>query len=148
MGTVERSIEVSVPLSAAYNQWTEFEQFPRFMEGVEEIRQVDDNHLYWRVKLAGTTREFHAEVVEQRPDERIAWRSSEGVMHAGVVTFHPLGDAQTRVTAQIQEEPEGLAERVGETLGMLDRRVQGDLSRFKAMIEREGARRAGAPARD
>jgi uncharacterized membrane protein len=138
MGTVERSIEVDVPPSTAYDQWTRFEQFPRFMEGVEEIRQISDAHLFWRVKLAGMTREFHAEVVEQRPDERIAWRSSEGAMHAGVVTFQPLGDSQTRISVKIEEEPDGVAERIGEALGLLDRRVKGDLERFKRMIERTG----------
>jgi uncharacterized membrane protein len=139
MGTVERSIEVGVPLSVAYNQWTQFEDFPRFMEGVEEIRQINDTHLFWRVKLAGTTREFHAEIVEQRPDERIAWRSSEGAMHAGVVTFQPIDEDHTRVMVQIREEPDGVTERLGEALGMLDRRVMGDLERFKAMVEAHGA---------
>ncbi|HEY7077504.1 MAG TPA: SRPBCC family protein [Solirubrobacteraceae bacterium] len=139
MGTVERSIEVNVPVSTAYNQWTQFGDFPRFMEGVEEIRQIHEHHLYWRVKLAGVAREFHAEIVEQRPDERIAWRSSEGAMHAGVVTFQGLGDARTRVSVRIHEEPEGVAERLGEAAGLLDSRVQGDLERFKRMIEsREG----------
>jgi uncharacterized membrane protein len=144
VGTVERSIEVDVPPSTAYNQWTQFEQFPRFMEGVEEIHQISDAHLLWRVKLAGMTREFHAEVVEQRPEERIAWRSSEGAMHSGVVTFQRLGESQTRVSVKIEEEPEGVAERMGEALGLLDRRVKGDLERFKRMIEhggRDGTRR-------
>jgi uncharacterized membrane protein len=138
MGTVERSIQVNVPPSTAYEQWARFEAFPQFMEGVEEISQIDA-HLFWRVKLAGRTREFHAEVVEQRPDERIAWRSSEGAMHSGVVTFHSVGDSQTRVSVTIQEEPDGVAERVGEALGLLEQRVEGDLERFKRMMEtREG----------
>jgi uncharacterized membrane protein len=135
MGTVERSVEVNVPLSTAYNQWTQFQDFPRFMEGVEEIRQIHDHHLYWRVKLAGVEREFHAEIVEQRPDERIAWRSSEGAMHAGVVTFHRLGERRTRIGVRIHEAPEGVAERLGEADGALDRRVEGDLERFKQMME-------------
>jgi uncharacterized membrane protein len=139
VGTVERSIEVDVPLSVAYNQWTQFEDFPRFMEGVEEIRQINESHLFWRVKLAGVTREFHAEIVEQRPDERIAWRSSEGVMHAGVATFQRIDADRTRVMVQIREEPDGVTERVGEALGMLDRRVNGDLERFKAMLEARGS---------
>jgi uncharacterized membrane protein len=144
MGTVERSIEVDVPPATAYNQWTQFEEFPRFMEGVEEIRQISDAHLLWRVKLAGMTREFHAEVVEQRPEERIAWRSSEGATHSGVVTFQRLGDSETRISVKIEEEPDGVAERLGEALGLLDQRVKGDLERFKRMIERsarDGARR-------
>jgi uncharacterized membrane protein len=139
MGTVERSIEVNVPLSTAYNQWTQFQDFRRFMEGVEEIRQVHEHHLYWRVQLAGVTREFHAEIVEQRPDERIAWRSSEGAMHAGVVTFQRLGEDRTKIDVRIAEEPEGVSERLGEGGGALDRRVAGDLERFKRMMEsREG----------
>jgi uncharacterized membrane protein len=139
MGSVERSIEVNVPVSVAYNQWTQFEQFPRFMQGVEEIHQVNDAHLFWRVNLAGVPREFHAEVVEQRPDERIAWRSSEGAMHAGVVTFHRLSDDRTRIMVRIEEQPDGVAERLGEAIGLLDRRVKGDLERFKAMIEERGS---------
>jgi uncharacterized membrane protein len=138
VGTVERSIEVDVPLSVAYNQWTQFEDFPRFMEGVEEIRQINDSHLFWRVNLAGVTREFHAEIVEQRPEERIAWRSSEGVMHSGVATFHRIAPDKTRIMVQIREEPDGVTERLGEALGMLDRRVKGDLERFKAMLEERG----------
>jgi len=135
MGTVEHSIEVNVPVSTAYNQWTQFQDFPRFMQGVEEIRQIHDHHLYWRVNLAGVTREFHAEIVEQRPEERIAWRSSEGAMHAGVVVFHRLGTDRTRISVRIHEEPEGVAERLGEAAATLDRRVEGDLERFKQMIE-------------
>lgn len=135
MATVERSIDVNVPVSIAYNQWTQFQDFPRFMEGVEEIRQVHEHHLYWRVKLAGVTREFHAEIVEQRPDERIAWRSSEGAMHAGVVTFHRLGASRTKIDVRIAEEPEAVSERLGEDGEALDRRVEGDLWRFKRMME-------------
>jgi uncharacterized membrane protein len=135
MGTVERSVEVNVPLSVAYNQWTQFQDFPRFMEGVEEIRQVHDHHLYWRVNLAGVTREFHAEIVEQRPDERVAWRSSEGAMHAGVVSFHRVGPSCTKIDVRIEEEPAGVSERLGEDGHTLDRRVEGDLGRFKRMME-------------
>ena len=138
MGTVEGSIEVDAPLSTVYDQWTRFEQFPRFMAGVEEIDQVDESHLYWRVTLAGATREFHAEVVEQRPDQRIAWGSAEGAMHSGVVTLHRLGDVRTRVTLRVQEEPDGGAECAGEALELLDARVRGDLERFKTMIECDG----------
>ena len=138
MSTVEESIEVNVPLSTAYNQWTQFEEFPRFMEGVEEIRQIDDTHVHWRTKIAGITREFDAEVTEQRPDERIAWRSTSGTSHAGVVTFHRLDDERTRLMVQIDDEPEGLVEKAGDALGILRRRVKGDLERFKALIEERG----------
>ena len=139
MGTVERTIEVNVPVSTADNQWTQFQDFPRFMEGVEEIRQVHEHHLYWRVNLAGVTREFHAEIVEQRPDERIAWRSSEGAMHACVVTFHRLGASRTKIDVRIDEEPEGVNERLGEDGHALHRRVEGDLGRFtRMMASRDG----------
>jgi uncharacterized membrane protein len=141
MGAVERSIDVDVPLSTAYNLWTQFEQFPRFMEGVEQVEQYNDANLYWRVRQAGTTREFHAEIVEQRPEERVAWRSSEGAMHAGEVTFHRLADGRTHIRVRIEEEPDG----DGEAMRALDRRVGSDLERFKAMVE-AGDRSERAPA--
>jgi uncharacterized membrane protein len=141
MGAVERSIDVDVPLSTAYNLWTQFEQFPRFMEGVEQVEQYNDANLYWRVRQAGTTREFHAEIVEQRPEERVAWRSSEGAMHAGEVTFYRLADGRTHIRVRIEEEPDG----DGEAMRALDRRVGSDLERFKAMVE-AGDRSERAPA--
>jgi carbon monoxide dehydrogenase subunit G len=139
MGTVEQSIDVDVPLSTVYNQWTQFESFPQFMEGVEEIRQIDDTHMHWRTKIAGITREFDAEITEQRPDERVAWRSTDGNQHAGVVTFHRLGDTQTRIMVQLDEQPDGVVDKVGDALGILKRRVKGDLERFKTMIEERGS---------
>ena len=139
MSTIEQSIDVQVPLSTAYNQWTQFEEFPKFMEGVEEIRQTDDTHTHWRTKIGGVAREFDAEITEQRPDERVAWRSTSGTTHAGVVTFHRLDDATTRVLVQLEDEPEGVAEKVGDALGVLKRRVKGDLERFKEMIEARGS---------
>jgi uncharacterized membrane protein len=139
MSTVEQSIEVNVPLRTAYNQWTQFEEFPRFMDGVEEIRQVDDTHLHWRTKLAGITREFDAEITEQKPDERIAWRSTGGTQNAGVVTFHRLDEGRTRVMVQIDAEPEGVVEKAGDALGLVERRVKGDLERFKELIEGRGS---------
>ena len=138
MGTVEQSIDVGAPLSTVYNQWTQFEEFPRFMEGVEEIRQVDDTDTHWKTKIAGITREFDAEITEQRPDERIAWRSTGGNQHAGVVTFHRLSDTRTRIMVQLDEEPDGVVDKVGDVLGILKRRVKGDLERFKEMIEARG----------
>ena len=138
MSTVEESIDVNVPVRTAYNQWTQFEEFPRFMEGVEEIRQLDDTHLHWRTKIAGVTREFDAEITEQHPDHRIAWRATDGTQHAGVVTFHRLDDATTRIMVQMDTEPEGLIEQAGDKLGILKRRVKGDLDRFKALIEERG----------
>lgn len=105
MTTVEKSIDVDVPISTAYDQWTQFESFPEFLGGVEQVTQHDDTHLHWRVKIGGVEREFDAEVTEQHPDERVAWRSTDGTTHAGVVTFHRLGDAQTRVTVSWTGSP-------------------------------------------
>jgi uncharacterized membrane protein len=139
MGDVTHTIDVDVPVRTAYNQWTQFEEFPRFMEGVERIEQLDDRHLRWHVDIAGVDREFEAEITEQEPDQRIAWRSRTGVDQGGVVTFHPLNDEQTKVTLQMSFEPEGAAENIGDKMGMVDRRVEGDLERFKEFIEERGA---------
>src|SRR5215207_5054473 len=125
MATVIEAVEVGVPVRTAYNQWTQFETFPQFMEGVEEVRQLDDTHLQWRAKVAGRTKEWRAEVTEQHPDERVAWRSEGGADNAGVVTFHKLGDGRSRVTAQIDAEPDGPVEAAGDALGLLERRVKG-----------------------
>jgi len=139
MSTVTQSIDVDVPVRTAYDQWTQFEQFPRFMEGVEEIRQLDPTHTHWRTKIGGVEREFDAEITEQHPDERVAWNSTSGPDHAGVVTFHRLSDAETRVTVQLDWSPEGVVEKVGDLLQLDERRVKGDLGRFKEFIESRGA---------
>jgi uncharacterized membrane protein len=139
MSTIEQSIEVAVPVRAAYNQWTQFEEFPRFMEGVEEVRQLDDTHLHWRTTVGGREQEFDAQITEQRPDERIAWTATRGVEQAGVVTFHRVDDGRTKVMLQLDAEPEGAVEKVGDALGVLKRRVKGDLERFKELIEARGA---------
>jgi uncharacterized membrane protein len=139
MSTIEQSIEVAVPVRAAYNQWTQFEEFPRFMEGVEEVRQLDDTHLNWRTTVGGREQEFDAQITEQRPDERIAWTATRGVEQAGVVTFHRVDDGRTKVMLQLDAEPEGAVEKVGDALGVLKRRVKGDLERFKELIEARGA---------
>ena len=139
MANIEQSIDVDVPVRTAYDQWTQFEEFPAFMEGVLEIRQIDDTHLHWRTKVAGREKEFDAVITEQTPDQRIAWTSEGGPEHAGVVTFHRLGDAQTRVMVQMDYEPEGPAEKAGDLLGLVKRRVKGDLQRFKELIEGRGA---------
>lgn len=138
MASVQESIEVEVPVRSAYNQWTQFEEFPRFMEGVEEVKQLDDTHLRWRADVGGKTKEWTAEITEQRPDERVAWKNVDGADNAGVITFHRLGDGKARVTAQIDAEPEGMVETAGDLMGMLDRRVKGDLQRFKEFIEAKG----------
>jgi uncharacterized membrane protein len=139
MSTITETVDVDVPVTTAYNQWTQFESFPQFMEGVEQIRQLDDTHLHWVTKVAGATREFDATITEQHPDERVAWRSDSGPNHAGVITFHRLNDSTTRVTAQMDLDPEGFAENVADKLGLLDRRVKNDMLRFKEFIEHRGA---------
>ena len=135
MSTIEQSIEVDAPLSTVYNQWTQFEEFPHFMEGVEEVRQRDNTHLHWVAEFGGSRHEWDAEITEQKPDERVAWRNTDGKDNAGVVTFHRLDDDSTRVMVQMDFVPEGIKEKIGDVLGAPDRRVQGDLKRFKDMIE-------------
>jgi uncharacterized membrane protein len=138
MSTIEESIEVQVPVHTAYNQWTQFEEFPQFMEGVESIEQLDETHLHWVTEVAGKRQEFDAEVTEQTPDQRIAWRSTSGTEHAGVVTFHRTGESETRIMVQMDVAPDGLVEKVGDALGLATRRVKGDLGRFKELIESRG----------
>jgi uncharacterized membrane protein len=135
VSTVTESVDVHVPVRTAYNQWTQFEEFPQFMDGVREIRQLDDTRLHWTTEIAGVKREFDAEITEQIPDERVAWKSTEGEKQAGVVTFHRLDDEHTRVTVQMDYDPQGMVETAGDKLGMVDRRVKGDLKRFREFIE-------------
>jgi uncharacterized membrane protein len=139
MSIVEKSIEVDVPCSVAYNQWTQFEDFPKFMEGVEEVTQIDDTHLHWCAEIAGVTKEWDAEITEQIPDERIAWRSTSGAVNSGIVTFSELSEGSTLVSVQMQYEPEGAVENVGDAMGVLSRRVEGDLERFKDFLESRGS---------
>ncbi|MGA9100445.1 SRPBCC family protein [Aeromicrobium sp.] len=139
MGTIEESIDVGVDVTTAYDQWTQFESFPEFMEGVDEVRQIDDTHLHWVTSVGPVTREFDATVTEQHPDERVAWKSDDGPEHAGVVTFHRLDDQVTKVTVQMSIDPEGFVENVGDKAGILDHRVKGDLKRFKEFIEKRGS---------
>ncbi len=136
MAQVTESVDIKVPLETAYNQWTQFEEFPEFMEGIKEVRQLDDTHLHWTAEVAGRTKEWRAEVTEQRPDERVAWKSDDGTDNAGVVTFHKIDDGRARVTVQIDAEPDGAVEAAGDALGLLTRRVKGDLERFKNFIEK------------
>jgi uncharacterized membrane protein len=139
MKTIEKSIIVDAPVRTVYNQWTQFEEFPRFMEGVEEVRQVGDKHLYWRARIAGQTKEWHSEIVEQTPDLRIAWRSTVGAQNDGAVRFEPYGFGRTRLSLRLDYDPEGMAENIGDALGVVERRVSGDLERFKEFIEERGA---------
>ena len=143
MSTIEESIDVEVPVRTAYNQWTQFEEFPRFMDGVESVTQIDDTHLHWVAEIAGVRREWDAEISEQHPDERVAWWATEGTNNAGVVTFHRLSDTTTRVMLQLDFEPDGLKEKAGDTLGFVRRQAVGDLSRFKEYIEAKGHQTGG-----
>jgi len=143
MANIEQSIEVGVPVRTAYDQWTQFEEFPRFMEGVESVTQMDEKRLHWVAEIAGKREEWDAEITEQTPDQRVAWTNTSGAKNAGVVTFHHLTDDRTRVMLQLDYEPEGLVEHVGSALGVVSRRVEGDLERFKDFIEERG-RETGA----
>jgi uncharacterized membrane protein len=135
MGKVEQSIEVNVPVTTAYNQWTQFEEFPEFMEGVESVRQVDDKTLEWKASVAGNDETWMAEITEQTPDQRVAWHSTTGAKNAGSVDFHHVDDNKTLVTLTMDWEPEGAVQAVGDALGFDDRRIKGDLERFKEFIE-------------
>jgi len=139
MASIVQTIDVRVPVRTAYNQWTQFEEFPRFMEGVKSVTQVDDTHLRWRAEVAGREETWDAEITEQHPDERVAWHSTSGADNAGVVTFHRIDGDTTRVTLQLDVAPDGVVESAGTALGFLDRRVKGDLERFKTFIEERGA---------
>jgi uncharacterized membrane protein len=138
MATLEKSIEVNVPVNTAYNQWTQFEDFPKFMEGVKEVRQLDDTHVHWHAEIAGKDKEWDAEITEQIPDQRIAWRSTTGTPNSGVVTFEKISDDRTRITLRMDYEPEDVMEKAGDAAGVLSRRVEGDLQRFKEFIESRG----------
>ncbi|GAA2542371.1 MULTISPECIES: SRPBCC family protein [Streptomyces] len=138
MSTVKEAVEVEVPVHTAYNQWTQFEEFPNFMEGVEEITQLDDRHNHWTTKIGGVRREFDTEIVDQLPDERITWRTTSGdIQQKGTVRFQRVDDTHTRVELVMDVEPSGVAEKAADMLGTIDRRVKGDMRRFKDYIERQ-----------
>jgi uncharacterized membrane protein len=138
MSHIEESIEVDVPVRVAYNQWTQFEEFPHFMEGVKEVRQIDDKHLHWRATIAGKEVEWDAEITQQEPDRRIGWRSTSGAPNAGSVSFYPIGSNHTKATLRMEYDPDGAVENVGTALGVVSARVKGDLKRFKEFIEKRG----------
>jgi uncharacterized membrane protein len=138
MAKVEKSIEVDVPVRVAYNQWTQFEEFPRFMEGVKQVRQLGPKDLQWRAEIGGKEVEWTATILHQEPDRHIAWQSTSGEENAGAVTFEPLGAAKTRVSLRLHYAPEGVAEKAGSALGVVSMRVEGDLKRFKKFIEERG----------
>jgi uncharacterized membrane protein len=134
MATVEKSIEVDVPVSTAYDQWTQFEEFPRFMEGVVSVRQLDDKRLHWIAEVNGEREEWDAEIVRQEPDRIIEWRSTSGAMNHGRVEFVPA-EASTRVEVAFEYDPEGAKERIGAFLGFDEAQVEDDLERFKELVE-------------
>lgn len=138
MSKILEAVDVEVPVGTAYDQWTQFETFPRFMEGVKSVRQLDDTTLEWVADVAGREKRWEAKITEQEPDKRIAWTATEGAHNAGVVTFHRIADGQSRVTLQLDVDPEGPVENIGDALGLVSRQVKGDMKRFKAFIEERG----------
>jgi uncharacterized membrane protein len=138
MSKIMEAVEVRVPVRTAYDQWTQFESFPEFMEGVKSVRQLDDTTLEWVADVAGREKRWKATITEQQPDQRIAWTSTDGAHNAGVVTFHRLDDATSRVALQLDVDPEGPVENVGDALGLVTRRVKGDMERFREFIEARG----------
>jgi uncharacterized membrane protein len=143
VSTIQKSIDVQVPVHTAYNQWTQFESFPSFMEGVQEVRQLSDTRTHWKTKIAGATREFDAEIVNQEPDRLIAWRSVQGPNQGGEVTFQPEGTDRTRVALRMDFTPSDTTEKIGDATNMVERRVEGDLKRFKEFIESRGTETGG-----
>ena len=138
MATVEKEIELDVPVTTAYNQWTQFEDFPKFMEGVEEVTQLDDQRLRWVANIGGQRKEWYARITHQVPDRMISWTSEGGTYTAGTVMFEPMGENKTRATLRMEYEPEGMKEAIGDKMGFVSRQVQGDLERFKRFIEERG----------
>ena len=140
---VEKTVTVDVPVSTAYNQWTQFEEFPQFMGGVTKVEQLSDQRLHWVAEIAGVKREWEAVILEQRVDEKIAWAATEGATNAGAVYFSPLGVSQTQVTLELEYEPEGLVEKAGDALNIIDRQAQSDVEKFKTFIESRGGETGG-----
>ena len=138
MSVIEKSIEINVPVKTAYNQWTQFEEFPRFMEGVEQVRQLDDKHLHWKASIGGKQKEWDAVITEQIPDQRIAWKSEGGARNGGMVTFFKVSENKSKLNLRLEYEPEGTIEKTGDTIGVVSGRVEGDLQRFKEFIESRG----------
>ena len=138
MSFIEKSIELNVPARTAYNQWTQFEEFPKFMEGVKEVKQIDEKRLQWKANIAGKDEQWNAEITEQIPDERIAWTSRGGPLNSGIITFHPLSGAKSKMFLQLEYDPKGFVEKTGDALGLVTQRVEGDLKRFKVYIESLG----------
>ena len=138
MSQIIETVDVDVPVRVAYDQWTQFEEFPRFMKAVEKVEQLNDTTIRWTAEIAGVTKTWTAKITQQEPDQRVAWTSIEGAKNAGVVTFHRLDDLKTRVTLQLDVEPEGPVESVGDALGFVSRQAKDDLKNFKEFIEQQG----------
>lgn len=143
MKSVVKSVDVNVPVETAYNQWTQFEEFPVFMKNVKEVEQIDDTHMHWTAEIGGKKEQWAAEVTEQLPDQRIAWKATSGLKQAGIVTFHRLNDNESRVTLQMEYEPDSTTEKIGDALGMTESGVEDDLENFKSFIESRGAESGG-----
>ncbi len=139
MSTIEKSIEVEAPVRTVYDQWTQFETFPKFMDGVERVQQHDDKHLHWKANIAGVNREWDAEIVDQTPDERITWRATDGTKNDGTVSFRAMDAERTQVTMRLDFEPEGIVEKTADILNVVDAKAEGDLERFKEVIETRGS---------
>ncbi len=139
MSEIIEAIDVDVPVRTAYDQWTQFETFPQFMDGVKSVRQLDDTTVEWVAEIAGREKRWQARITEQEPDQRIAWTATEGAHNAGVVTFHHLADRRSRVTLQLDVEPDGPVEAAGDALGLVRNQVKGDMKRFKEFVEARGS---------
>ena len=138
MSVIEKSIDLNVPVQTAYNQWTQFEDFPKFMQGVQQVKQLDDKRLHWKANIGGKEEEWNAVITEQVPDQRIAWKSEGGAQNAGAVMFQSLSDAKSKIILHLEYEPQGMMEKAGDAAGMVTQRVEGDLRRFKDYIETRG----------
>jgi uncharacterized membrane protein len=143
MSKIVESIDVDVPVRVAYDQWTQFEDFPRFMDGIKSVRQLDDTTLEWTADINGVERSWQAEISEQEPDQVIAWRSTSGARNDGRVTYEAIGTDRSRITLALDVEPEGVVEKAGDALGFVERQVEGDLRRFKEFIEARGTSTGG-----
>ena len=143
MERLQKTFEIECPVRTVYNQWTQFEDFPHFMEGVKEVRQLDDTHLHWRASIAGKDKEWEAEITEQVPDQRIAWRSTSGAPNAGTVRFEPLNKGRTRVMLSMEYEPQGFVEKSADALGLVSNKVEDAVERFKQLIEKRRAETGG-----
>jgi uncharacterized membrane protein len=143
MEQVEKIVEVNCPIRTVYNQWTQFEEFPRFMAGVKEVRQLDDTHVHWHAEIWGKEKEWDAEITEQEPDKRISWKSVSGAPNAGTVRFEPIAADRTRVRLVMAYEPEGAVENAGDALGIFTQRVESTVKDFKEYIESRGSETGG-----